>query len=252
MSLRPGERPAEGHLVGVLQVAPDRQAAGEPRDPRPAAQAVGQIGGGRLAGHGRVGRQEHLGHTAGLDSRDELGDPQVLGVDAVDRRERPAEDVVEAAVLVRPFQRDQVGRILDHADQRPVAAGVGADRAQRPLRQVAALGARPDPLLHLADRVGQREGVGLRGLEQVERQPLGRAPADAGQAGELDDQVVDRRGVHRLRRPTCRAGRARPVRRAGPSSSAAAAPGRPRSRRSRPRSAGPAASPGRPGRSPRA
>ena len=47
---------------------------------------------------------------------------QVLGVDAVDRRERAAEHVVAAAELVRALDRDHVAGLLDDADQRGVAA----------------------------------------------------------------------------------------------------------------------------------
>ncbi len=61
----------------------------------------------------------------------------------------------------------------------PVAARVDADLAALGLGQVAALGAEADPLLHLANGVGERERVLGRGLEQVEREPLGRSGADA-------------------------------------------------------------------------
>src|SRR5205823_5532234 len=86
-----------------------------------------------------------------------------------------------------------------HADQRAVAAGVGTDRAHRLLGQVAALRAEADPLLHLADRVGQGERIRFRGLEDMERQPLRGPPANAGQPRELGDQVVDGRGVQGVR-----------------------------------------------------
>ena len=49
-------------------------------------------------------------------ARDELGDLQVLGIDAVDRRQRASEHVVAAAVLVRALDRDHVAGLLDDAD----------------------------------------------------------------------------------------------------------------------------------------
>ena len=71
-------------------------------------------------------------------------DPEVAGLDAVERRERAAEDVVEAAVLVRPLEREHVDGLLDDADHRAVAPRVGADAAELLLGEVAALAARPD------------------------------------------------------------------------------------------------------------
>ena len=59
--------------------------------------------------------------------REQLVDAQVAGLDAVERRQRAAEHVVEAAELVRPLERDDVDGLLDDADQRVVAALVEAD-----------------------------------------------------------------------------------------------------------------------------
>ena len=129
-----------------------------------------------------------------LDAAQQLVDAQVLGLDAVERRERAAEHVVEAAVLVRPLERDQVDRLLDDADDGAVAARVEADRAELLLGQVAALAAEADALLHLLDRRRERERLVLADREQVEREPLRRARADSGQARQLRDEVVDGRG----------------------------------------------------------
>src|ERR1700675_3704607 len=115
------------------------------------------------------------------------------GLDTVERRERAAEHVVEAAKLVRPLERNESGRLLDDADQRGVAPLVDADRAQRVLGEVAALVAEADALLHVADLLGERERLRLRHLEQGEPEPLRRALADAGQARQLRNEIVDRR-----------------------------------------------------------
>ena len=94
-----------------------------------------------------------------LHARVQLGDLEVVGIDAVDRRQRAAEHVVAAAVLVRALDRDHVAGLLDDADQPGVAALVLADAAARAVGQVEADLAQPDPLLDLADRLGQRAGV---------------------------------------------------------------------------------------------
>ena len=67
--------------------------------------------------------------AARLDAAHELRDLEVGRVDPVDRRERAAEHVVEAAELVRPLDRDHVLRLLDDADHLGVAPRVLADVA---------------------------------------------------------------------------------------------------------------------------
>src|SRR5437764_1351580 len=74
----------------------------------------------------------------------ELGDLEVVGIDPVDRRQRAAENVVAAAVLVRALDRDHIPGLLDHADQPGVAALVLADAAARGVGQVEADLAQPD------------------------------------------------------------------------------------------------------------
>jgi hypothetical protein len=96
---------------------------------------------------------------------------------------------------VRALDRDHVAGLLHDADDGGVAAGVQADRAARPLREVEADLAEPDPLLDVADRLGERERVLRLGAQDVEGQALGRARPDAGQLAELGDQALDGRGV---------------------------------------------------------
>ena len=158
---RAGERPPERDLVGVLEVAADREAAREPGHAHAVAQPVGEVGGSRLARHVRVCREHDLLDPALLDAIEELADPQVGRLDAVERGERAAEDVVEPAVLVRPLERDDVDRLLDDADDRAVAPRVGADGAELLLGQVAAVAAEADALLHVGDRAAERERLVL-------------------------------------------------------------------------------------------
>src|SRR6478609_4501354 len=90
-------------------------------------------------------------HLATAAERAAQGDlVGVLEVDAVDRRQRATQHVVDAAVLMGALDRNHVARVLDHADHGAVAPGIRADRAERPLREVEALLADPDLLLHLA------------------------------------------------------------------------------------------------------
>ncbi len=128
------------------------------------------------------------------------------------RRQRPAEHVVQPAELARALDRHDVGRLLDHADDRRVAARVGADRAQLALGEVEALPAEADLLLDVDDR--RRQGEDLVGpeLQHVEREPLRGAGADAGELGELRDQALNRGRIHRWSTPcTHRRATSRPV-----------------------------------------
>jgi hypothetical protein len=56
---------------------------------------------GRLAGGGGVGGDHHFTHLVGLDPLEQLGDLQVIGIDAVNRRKGAAEHVIAARELVR-------------------------------------------------------------------------------------------------------------------------------------------------------
>ena len=132
----------------------------------------------------------------GRHALQQLVDAQVAGIDAVERRERAAEHVVEAAELGGALERDDVDGLLDDADERVVAARVAADRADLVLGQVAALAAEAHPLLHLRERGGERERFVLRPLQDVEGEPLRRPRADAGQAAQLRDEVLDRGAEH--------------------------------------------------------
>src|SRR3954447_3487364 len=129
------ERLAERDLVGVLEIGPDRQAGREPRDRDlrgPLAHRVREVERGGLAGGGRVGGHHDLAHVSALDAVEQLGDAQVLGIDAVDRRQRAAEYVVAPAELVGALYGGHVARLLDDTDHGAVAALVLADTAARP------------------------------------------------------------------------------------------------------------------------
>jgi predicted enzyme related to lactoylglutathione lyase len=86
--------------------------------------------------------------------------------------------------------------LLHDADERVVASRVTADRAELFLREIAALVAEPDPFLDVHDRRGKRERFVLRSLEQVEREPVGRARPHTRQPGELRDEILDSGAQH--------------------------------------------------------
>ena len=138
---------------------PTGQPAGEARDAHAFGQQVGDVHGGRLTGHGGVGRQDDLVDRGLLHAVDELGDVQVGGLHAVERAEGAAQHVVEAVELARALDGDDVGRLLDDADEARLAARVGADGAQLAFGEVEALPAEPDLLLDLGDGRRQRQDL---------------------------------------------------------------------------------------------
>ena len=94
------ERADQGHLVGVLEVAADRQAAGDPADRADhRLESLGEVHRGRLAFERRVGGHDHLDErraVAGgcVGPLEELADLEPVRADAVDRRDGAVEDVV--------------------------------------------------------------------------------------------------------------------------------------------------------------
>ena len=78
---------------------------------------------------GGVDGEDDLANLARGDARDEALDVQIVGADAVERRQRAAEHVVAGAECCGALQRPQVGDILDDDQCGRIAARVGADRA---------------------------------------------------------------------------------------------------------------------------
>jgi hypothetical protein len=93
--------------------------------------------------------------------------------------------------LTGALDRDDVARLLDHADRRGLPPLVLADAAGRLGGEVEADLAVTNGRLDLADGVGQPERLLLRGTEDVKSEPLSGALTDAGQASELRDEPVD-------------------------------------------------------------
>src|SRR5690606_5406290 len=124
------EGSAQGHLVGVVEVAADGQPGGQARDGQlERSEQAGEIGGGGLALDVRVQREDDLLGLPGAEAAHQLGDAQVVRAYAADRVDRAAEHVVAALELADLLDRDDVLGLLDHADHLVAAARVGADAA---------------------------------------------------------------------------------------------------------------------------
>src|SRR5690554_4308895 len=192
-----GERAPEGDLVGVLEVAPDRQAAGQAGDGQsqlPDHQR--QVGRGRLALGVRVGGEDELGDGAAGQAGHQLADPQLVRSDALQRVDGAPEDVVAPPELAGALDRHDVLGLLHHTDDLVGAARIPAYPAGLRLGDVEADGAEPHLLLDPAHRARQPVDVGRVRGQQVEGDPLGALRPDAGKAAKLVDQVLDRTFVH--------------------------------------------------------
>src|ERR687894_1077010 len=205
-----GEGAAERHLVGVLKVPADGEAAGQRRHPDRQVLDLGRDEQGRRLARGvRVGGDDELLRALVAHPLDELRYAEVFGLHAVQRREGAAEDVVEAAVLGGAFNRTDVVGVLDHADRARVPARVAADLALLRLGEVEAAPARLDPLLHLLERLGEPYGVVFLAPDNVEGNALGAPGSYGGELGELGYEPLYGPGVDRQQVPTSPAGSGR-------------------------------------------
>src|SRR5262249_43368567 len=154
-----------------------------------------QVDRGGLALDARVGREDDLVDRLALETGQELAHLQVLGPDAVERRERSEQHVVAAAELARLLQREQVVRLLHDAEDARVTTWIAADAARILLGDVEADATVDDEGLELRERIGEPRDLVDRLLQQEERQSLGRLWPDARQPLEQLDQPRDGLGV---------------------------------------------------------
>src|SRR5438552_11327640 len=146
------EGPDQRHLVGILEVAADRDAACDPGDRADRVrEPLGEVHRGGLALERRVRRDDNLleRHSPRLrlvGARQELADAEAVGADPVDRRDRAVEDVVQALELAGPLEGEHVERLLDDTEPGLVPARGGADAAHRRGADVEAALAAHDPV----------------------------------------------------------------------------------------------------------
>ena len=177
------------------------------RDPE-RLEPAGQVEGRRLPLDVRVRREDDLldGRTGAADSTaTEVGDVELVGPDAPQRRERAPEDVVPPAELARPLEDVDVERLLDDREEPPVARRVGADRAGVLLRQRVADRARARPRAGLRD--GGRERRARRTPGAARRQWAMRRALFGPMPGSLSSAATRRSSAGReaTQRPLGRA-----------------------------------------------
>ena len=183
------QRARERHLVGQLEIGTDRNPAGNTGDThgkrgKPFANRMRR----GLPLGGRVGGQNDLGKVAVRDPGQESVQTDLLRSLPLDRGERAAQDVIQAAVLPRALEDDDIAGLLDHTQQGAIAPRVAAQIARLRLGNVAA---------HLADAhiranplngPGQIQGFLARNAQKMKGQALGGLVPDPGKSGDLADQ----------------------------------------------------------------
>jgi hypothetical protein len=167
--------------------------AGTPVAMRVIFDVVGAEGGGEpaccgFAFEGGAGGEDDFVDFAALDAGEEVGGAELVGADAVERRECAVEDVVDALVAAGALDGGDAGGLLDDADEALVADGAGAVGAGVDVGDVVADGAEAQAGFEGADGVGEGGGVFLGGAEDVEGEALGGFGADAGEFFQFFDE----------------------------------------------------------------
>src|SRR5690348_5472418 len=125
------EGACERHLIGVVEVAADRQAVREARGvDAERRQEPREIQRRRLAFGIRVRRDDDLADAFRLDALEQLLHLELVDADAFHRRDEAAEHVVAAAEAHRALDRVDVFRLADDAEHRAVALRIATDRAR--------------------------------------------------------------------------------------------------------------------------
>ena len=186
-----------GHrdFVRVFNVAAGRNPCRDARHPeRRVLQHSLDVYRGGLAFHRWIGCNDQFIYLATFDTLTQTCEPQMLRSDAMQRRERSVQHVIDAVVAASLFNRGDVGRLLDNAYQALIACGAAAIYAGINVRDVAANRAQMKTGLDLTDRLGKQIGVFVAGAQDVKGEPLRRLAANARQLLQFIDEPRHRFG----------------------------------------------------------
>ena len=156
--------------------------------PRP-GDAVGDVVRGGLAFDRRIQGQDQF--LTRFQSGNQALDRQILGADAVERRQGSAEDVIAAAKSAGAFERPKIREIFDDADDALFTPGVAANRTGLDRVEIAADRAGANRLGRFGQRRSERRQQALPPLDQVQRRAPSRAGPEARKLGQQLDQGVE-------------------------------------------------------------
>ena len=125
-----GQSALERELIGVLEPSPSRQAmsnAGERNSKW--GENFGEVVCCGFPFHIGTECEDYFGRTVFFDSTKKRFDAELLGTDVVEWREASAQGVVKPAKNAAAFEREDIGRLFDHAEFLVLPSGLGADAA---------------------------------------------------------------------------------------------------------------------------
>jgi hypothetical protein len=183
--------PAQGEFVGIFEIAADGQTARDAGHLQTEwLQESRQIHRRRVAFEVRIRTQDHFGDRLGLYSTEQLADTKLFGPDALDRIQCTTEHVIAPSELSRPFDSDDVARILNDTDKRLISSLVCTDRADRARADVEAQLADHCFLGDFDDGAGETKRVFFCHLQQVKSYSLRGLRSDTRQASEFVDEIL--------------------------------------------------------------
>jgi len=151
------------------------------------ADVVQQKAGGGFALYGGGCRDDEF--LAIIQPRPEIMQSELIRPDAVHRRERTVEDVINAVIGAGLFDSIDVRRLFYDADETLVARRTAAIGAGINVSDVVANRAESEVLLEREDSLRERCGVRIAPAQDVEGIALRGFRADAGKLAELVDQT---------------------------------------------------------------
>ena len=188
-------RATERHFVGVFEFAAKRHAAcnrGDLHAER--SQFFGDVKNGRFAFDGWADGQNRLADFAVFDAADEAFDVQFRRADAFDGRNNAAQNMIKPSKLARLLDGHDVADAFNDADDRAVAARVGANIADVVVADIVANRAVFDAISHRFERVGEVFSNGRVLFDEMQNEAQGRFFANARQAREGFDGFFEELG----------------------------------------------------------
>ena len=186
------EGAAQGEFVGKFESAAGGQAVGDAGDFEiRTRKALGEVVTGGIAFDvGAEGDDDFVNGFA-REALFQTGDAEVFGFNTVERRNFSAEDVKFSAKGTSFLNAQDVHGAFDDADERGVAARVGAESAGGLLSERAADFAKFNLRAGTEDGVGEIFDDGGIGLDQMQGDALGGTRTDAGQFAQGGGERID-------------------------------------------------------------
>src|SRR5215831_10068825 len=188
------QRLCQRSRIDVFELAADRYAAREAAHFETACgEHLADVMRGRLALVGEVGREDHFAdHAIGRALQQPI-EANLLGADAVERRESPHQYEVQTVIRLRLFDHQEIRGRLDHAELGGIALGRATQRAERVFGERIAALAMPDHMRRVLERARERDRPVAIVLQQVQRHALRRLGTHSGQAAQRPRELVEAR-----------------------------------------------------------